>query len=186
MIIMISGRAGEGKTSFANLCVEFLQKRGYKAKVFPFAAGVKETAKSMGWDGEKDSDGRKLLQGVGNTGREYRKNVWANWNIREITDWLLDIDGEDWVAFIDDWRFPNEGNVLSESFHPVKKVRVVRPERFHALNGTDLYQDISETSLPEADKDPSFYDTIIYNSTSLEELENTAKQYVQRVIIGEK
>ena len=47
MIILIGGRAGEGKTTFANFCSKILEKQSVSSVTVPFARMVKETASFM-------------------------------------------------------------------------------------------------------------------------------------------
>lgn len=197
IVVMVSGRAGEGKSTFSKYCCRFLTDYSIKlsgnqritATIVPFAKGVKDAAKEcFGWDGKKDRKGRKLLQQVGNTGRDYNENIWANKTVLDIDWWrwsqgALHNPHMHVVAFIDDWRFPNEGNVVAEEFEDIIKLRVVRPEEFHTLRGSQLYNDLSETSLPSADENSQFYDGLIYNSTTLDELKNTAEQFCERIIL---
>lgn len=176
IVVMVSGRAGEAKSTFSNLCIEHLEKFSRRSKIVSFAYGVKSTALAMGWDGEKDDKGRRLLQQVGNTGREYNEDIWADMAVGCILESQAD------VVFIDDWRFPNEGNVVIKKFINVIKIRVCRPEEYHTLNGTELYDDISETSLP--DIETGFYNHIVDNIGSLDELRAMANEFVKSKIIS--
>lgn len=176
IVVMVSGRAGEAKSTFSNLCVECLERFSRKSKIVSFAYGVKSTANAMGWDQEKDDKGRRLLQQIGNTGREYNEDIWANMAVGNILESQVD------VVFIDDWRFPNEGNVILKKFINVIKVRICRPEEYHTLNGTELYDDISETSLPEIET--GFYNHIVDNIGSLDELRAMANEFVESKIVS--
>ena len=62
-VTLVSGRAGEGKTTFSNFCVEELAKGPYFkfANVASFVKGVKDVATLMGWDGNKDSRGQYVF-----------------------------------------------------------------------------------------------------------------------------
>jgi len=177
MIMLIGGRAGEGKSTFAKFCGEYLiQEKSISSVTIPFARMVKETAFEMGWDGKKDDRGRKLLQEIGKIGREYDLDLWANHAI----DFIKDSEAEGFeYYFIDDWRFPNEGKVIREHFHPVLMVRMRRPEEFHTLFGTALYNDASEASLPDEN---SYYDYVIENSEGLDELQAKAKQFIDEIL----
>lgn len=177
MIVLIGGRAGEGKSTFAQFCGEYLlHEKNTGSVTIPFARMVKETAFVMGWDGEKDDKGRKLLQEIGMTGREYDLDLWANHAITYIKD----CDGQGFEYYlIDDWRFPNEAKVIVKHFHPVLKVRMRRPEESHTLFGTALYNDVSEASLPDED---SYYDYVIKNSKDLDELKARAKQFIDEIL----
>jgi len=184
---MISGRAGEGKTTFATMCRDYLVKKGHEATIISFAQAVKDTAKSMNWDGNKDDKGRRLLTVIGGAGREYDESTWARMAVKKIVDFFIenaDETGQDWgFVFIDDWRFFNEGDVIIEHFEPVMKVRMIRPKEFHLLLNTPAYDDISEISLP--DYIPSaYYDYGIENDRDLEYLKNTAETFVELVLLG--
>lgn len=187
MIVLVSGRAGEGKSSFANFCIEYLNDAGYSARVYPFAKGVKDTARFIGWNDEKDPKGRQLLQEIGKTGRTYHENTWVDMAIDSILNDMEYLDnGKDWFAFVDDWRFMNEGIVIADAIAPLLKIRVIRPKKFHTLAGSVLYNDLSEVSLPDPKEEPDFYDVLIHNSTSLDKLANTANQFVERNLLGGK
>ena len=177
---MVSGRAGEAKSTFSRYCIECLEEKDFTATVEPFAQGVKDTARFMGWDSEKDDRGRRLLQQIGNTGREYNEDIWAE-RVMEAIECDAGCNIYD-VVFIDDWRFPNEGNVILKKFANVIKVRICRPEEHHTLNGTDLYDDISETSLPEIET--GFYNHIVDNIGSLDELRAMASEFIESKIVS--
>ena len=180
-VILVSGRAGEGKTTFTRLCVRILAEHGIMAEIVPFAQGVKEVASEMGWDGKKDSRGRKLLQDVGRIGREYNENLWAEQAVERIN---LDSLNSYVIDFIDDWRFSNEGYVVDKVFD-VTKIRIIRPQQFHTLYGTDLYNDLSEVGLPEANNSKSalFYDHVVYNLIDTDGLRRTAEVFVTNVLL---
>jgi hypothetical protein len=183
-VVMVSGRAGEGKTTFSDLCVEILAEHDVMADKVPFARGVKDTARFMGWDGEKDAKGRRLLQQIGNTGRDYNKNLWA----QQAVDTIRAEEGANAydVIFIDDWRFMNEGTKVVLSAYPTTlKLRVIRPKEFHTLYGSVLYNDTSETGLPEADSVEgfNFYDRLIDNTNGLDGLRKEADDFVREVLL---
>ena len=71
--IGITGLAGAGKTYAANW---FKLRTG--GEIWSFAAEIKRIAATMGWNGEKDSRGRKLLQDLGSIGREYDRQCWVS------------------------------------------------------------------------------------------------------------
>jgi len=180
MITMISGRAGEGKSTFAKFCTNLLiEEFNEGSAIVPFARMVKETAMFMGWDKEKDDKGRKLLQDIGNIGRDYNENLWAN----QTVEYVKELSSTFSYIFIDDWRFPNEGNVVIDSYVPVTTVKICRPPEFHTLFGTELYDDVSETSLPD---DSTYYDFVMDNAGTLEELEEKARIYIKTVLMRGK
>ena len=144
--IIISGRAGVGKTTLANMLAEYITTRytGLTVKKSSIAHRVKACARFMGWDGEKDLNGRKLLQGLGQVGRDYDINCWIRTEIEGIEN--LPKYPYD-VLIIDDWRFMNELDYLdTQPLYDVFTVRVDSPER-ESLKNTPEYSDESETSL---------------------------------------
>lgn len=179
---MVSGRAGEGKTTFSDLCIEILAEHDITSDKVPFAQGVKDTASFMGWDGEKDDKGRRLLQQIGNTGREYNIDLWAQQAVESIE---ADSNSFD-VVFIDDWRFMNEGTkVVLNAYPTALKLRIIRPKEFHTLYGSVLYNDPSETGLPEAGSVEgfNFYDRLIRNKDGLDGLREEAEGFVLEVLL---
>jgi len=177
MITLVSGRAGEGKTTFAKYCQDVLvADHKISSAIVPFARMVKDTAFFMGWDGEKDDKGRKLLQEIGNTGRAYDINLWARHTVEFIDQHPAEFE----YVFIDDWRFPNEGLYLQEHFWPTITVRVRRPRQYHTLLNSPLYNDVSETSLPENDE---YYNVIVQNDSTAQILKEKARKFVEENLI---
>lgn len=157
VIVLLSGKSGVGKSYVAEKLIGLLQDSDYTAQRLGFADGVKDCAIDyMNWDGEKDAKGRKLLQSIGNVGREYDKDTWVKRIARTVEDDLYLFD----VYVIDDWRFENERNYLEKTGEFfVVSVRVESEVR-GGLRG-DLGKDISENSLPE---DLTYYDFIVENN----------------------
>lgn len=101
LIVGFTGKAGSGKTTVAKAATR---------KVFSFAGYLKEIAKELGWKGEKDKKGRRLLQHLGDVGREYMPNIWIKALHDEILYQLMDDKyyGDISIYSIDDVRFDNE------------------------------------------------------------------------------
>ena len=74
-ILGLAGYAGSGKTSIA---AEVGRRNNYV--MLAFADEVKKIAiQSFGWDGNKDTRGRRLLQILGTeAGRDYDPDIWIN------------------------------------------------------------------------------------------------------------
>jgi hypothetical protein len=154
---------GSGKTTLADILMcTAIKDDGISATKASFATRLKSIARYMGWNGEKDEKGRKLLQGLGNIGREYCEDVWVG-----ITAAYIE-DQEAELAVIDDWRFRNEYDYLARNkyFLPIK-VRITRPSLRCLYGKVDLDNDISETSLPTGE---CYYDTVVKNEGTIEEL----------------
>ena len=119
-LIGITGRAGSGKTSMA----EIFESRGYVKK--SFADPIKWIAKRYYfWDGKKDDRGRRLLQVLGTeAGREYDPNVWIKHIEQYLEARIKMVDYEtnkkkprkvdEILVVIDDVRFPNEAKLIKD------------------------------------------------------------------------
>jgi len=157
VIVLLSGKAGVGKTYIADKLISLFKKSGYIAHIRSFADGIKDCAIDyFNWDSEKNKRGRKLLQNIGNIGREYDKDVWVKRLVRAFEDNIYLYD----VYVVDDWRFENERDYLEKlnDFYIIA-VRVESNIR-GGLQG-DLAEDVSENSLPE---DLTYYDFIVENN----------------------
>lgn len=182
LIILVSGRAGVGKTTLSNLLKKGFVLDKFNAEIFSFAETIKEIAfLDFMWNKNKDMDGRKLLQDLGRIGREYNENIWVNYAIDKIKYSNVP------VCIIDDWRFPNELKRIKEVFNKVYTIRVESKSR-ELLIGTPEYNDISEISLPgfdTASHNLRLYGTIVFNEKikNLESLAEIAKVIVDNLII---
>lgn len=177
VMIIISGRAGVGKTTMAQFMVEHLKSNNNSAAIFSFAAGVKSIARFMGWNGDKDERGRKLLQEIGVVGRRYNKDIWAKLMVDSIFSMGIIPD----YIIVDDWRFQNEFKYLKKGdLFYIFKIRVEAPDR-EILKGTPLYNDISERSLPEGVN--SLYDFVVFNNGSLEALKQRSIDILKQIDI---
>ena len=107
--IGFTGLAGSGKTYAAT----WFRFRTGKGSVWSFAAEIKAIAKGMGWDGQKDDRGRRLLQQIGSAGRAYDPWTWVS---KMPTDQPI---------IIDDVRFLNEAEAIRDAGGIV--VRIIRP-----------------------------------------------------------
>lgn len=110
--IGIVGLAGSGKdTAGTAVCEEGWIRGG-------FASSLKLTCASLGWDGNKDTKGRKLLQEVGMAGRAYDPQMWVNL-ARKL---VYSTEAVCWT----DVRFVNEADFIRNERNGII-IRVVRP-----------------------------------------------------------
>ncbi|RMH56769.1 MAG: hypothetical protein D6679_08210 [Candidatus Hydrogenedentota bacterium] len=97
----IAGRMRVGKTTAAR----YLERR-YGFYVCAFADQIKSIARVVGWNGEKDARGRKLLQDIGTVVRDYNERFWI--------DSLLKSLPADRSVAVDDMRMLLEHRILTE------------------------------------------------------------------------
>lgn len=178
LVILISGKAGVGKSTAARYFNNFFLNDGYETTIVPFASELKTLAMYLGWNGKKDEKGRQFLIELGQVARKYDKNVWAKFAYSAIVEDPVTID----IALIDDWRFMNEGLFFAnDPFIQTYFVRVEAPER-ELLKGTDQYNDESENSLPSQCDSMNLYDYCIDNSGSLEQLEQQINKIASDIL----
>ncbi len=176
-VVLISGKAGVGKTTLASLLSEIVRAKEDDKSVImtqSIAWGVKQVAMNMGWDHAKDVAGRRLLQGIGQIGRAYDPDVWVRMAFKCICDTQYHYSSFKKslrYAWVDDWRFKNEARWLKEYDYQfrVTLVRILAETR-EILKGTPEALDISEVDL---DGYPDF-DIIVNNLSTLDELRRSA------------
>ena len=103
MLIGLSGPMYSGKTTAAKMLCQHLD-----ADIIPFAKPLKDIARVMGWNGEKDAKGRRLLQLLGTEcGREcISPSIW-------VDKWLAAAQASKRKFVIsDDCRFVNEAELI--------------------------------------------------------------------------
>ena len=123
--IGLIGLAGSGKDTVADM----LKDIGY-TKV-SFAAVLKEMCMGLGWNGDKDVKGRKLLQDVGMALRVYDDNTWVHATHKKLEHKYANV--------FSDVRFNNEANYIKDELQGII-VRIVRP----SLEMTEAHNHVSE------------------------------------------
>jgi hypothetical protein len=107
-IFAICGGIGNGKSALADILAYQVHWKSQKRTVrLPLAAPLKAMCSAIGWDGNKDAKGRKLLQAVGTAGREYDPDIW-------IKHWMQAVSRcqEGDVVICDDLRYLNEAEAV--------------------------------------------------------------------------
>lgn len=177
VILLVSGKAGTGKTRACKELTEYVDTLGYlDFTTMHFAGELKTLAREkFGWDGIKNKKGRRLLQEIGKTGRNYDEDIWAKYLLAKIQQNPGMYD----FVFVDDWRFPNEGKYLAENSNfDVVTLRLHAPSR-EILKGTPEYLDASETALSDNFED---YDYNISNEGTEEELKRNLALVLVKII----
>ena len=172
-VILISGKAESGKSTTAELLESKLKgKEGLDVVRYSFANPIKYIAQAFGgWNKEKDPKGRRFLQSIGKSFREYDINIWVKHFLNQMDKHKGPIPVNFYL--IDDWRFPDEYSYLKSN--PLLDVLAVRITGRGGLSG-DEAADSSENSLPEpideyygnGKGDAYGYDFVIENSGDIE------------------
>jgi len=167
-IYLISGLKRSGKDTFGGLLANIYAEHGHKVELLSFAAPMKFIlATTLGismdeLDTLKDTGGcphRGYLQRLGTEAMKpvFGEDVWANL-AREAAD-----ESHADIVIFTDYRFPSESNIFPEAI-------TINVERGDVPAG-DVH--ISENAL----KDTTF-DFYIENNSSLEELREVAKDFI--------
>jgi hypothetical protein len=167
-VICISAKARHGKDQSAEFLKEIFEAQGKKVLITHYADLVKYVCKTFfNWNGEKDDYGRTLLQTVGTdiVGAQ-QKDFWVNFIIN-----ILKFFPNEWdIVLIPDCRYAIEYELIKDNFDTAL-LRIERPGFDNGLS-TAQKAHASETAL-----DNYKFDTIIYNSGSLEELKDKLTEY---------
>ena len=123
-VICISGKAGSGKDTFAEMVKGELEDAGASVLITHYADELKFVCRNyFDWNGEKDVLGRRLMQHVGtDIGRAYNEDFWVSRLCQ-----MLQIFHDQWdFVLIPDARFPNEIEYLKDNGLDVTSVRINR------------------------------------------------------------
>lgn len=148
-VVLISGKAQNGKDTTANIMKRLLEADGEKVLIAHYGDLVKYICKQFfDWDGNKDEKGRTLLQYVGtDVIRAKNPDYWVNF----IIGVLKMFDNEWDFVLIPDARFPNEVDFVKHEFDALH-LRVIR-ENFTSPLTPEQQAHPSETSLDDVTPD---------------------------------
>ena len=167
--IMISGKAGSGKDTVADIL-----KSKYGFRDYRYADSLKDILYYAGWDGKKDLRGRKLLQDVGKAFRKWDVNFWVD----KLLNKIIEDIAQGYTRFtIADVRHENE------LYYFIEQIQKIKPKskfiHIRIIGRTDVIEpremdeetlnDISETGVDHITPDYYIYNTIKDNYKYLEE-----------------
>ena len=174
-IILIGNKARMGKDTFANMLKEELNER---AVIVHFADALKFVCKSYyGWTGEKDTNGRTLLQYVGQSTRDNDEHFWTDFIARLIK---TNLSKNYEYIIIPDWRYKEEYERLLRYFH-YKDIITVNITRFNSDFSPYIPNELTfeqRQHKSEIDLDTYICQYYISNFT-LEKLRESAQTFVK-------
>lgn len=143
-IILISGKAGAGKDTAAQMMKEYLETKGKRVAVTHYAKHMKDMLYEFyNWDGIKDAWARNKLQWLGTEKIRIAMNM-PEFHVKRTSE-NMDIIQEDFDYFIvADCRFPNELEYVGNYFGKDSTVTI----RVNRIN-------YKSTLSPEAQNHPS-------------------------------
>ena len=170
-VILISGKAQNGKDTTANFMQKCLEENGKRVLITHYADLLKFICQNyFGWDGNKDDKGRQLLQYVGtDVIRKQNPSLWV-----DFVAMILGYFGENWdYVIIPDCRFPNEIMKMVEKGFDTTHIRVVR-ENFKSPLTEEQQKHPSETALDDVNPDIR-----LMNKGTLEQFEQNVRELVE-------
>lgn len=173
-VILISGKAQNGKDTTAQLICEELKNGGHKVLLTHYADLLKFICKEyFGWNGEKDEQGRQILQYVGtDVIRKKNPSYWVDF----VTS-LLKLFKDEWeYVIIPDCRFPNEIDCVKLAGFDTIHLRVVRPN-FKSPLTPEQQQHPSETAL-----DCVTADYLMLNDSDKEALKTKVHKWISECL----
>lgn len=175
-IILISGKARHGKTTFAKMLKEAHALIGRKAVATSYAKYLKLYARELtDWNGENETKPRDFLHNLGTTIRkDLDKPEFLVERLNDDIDvYKLFVE----TVIIDDARLPLEIEYFKTKYHEsVKTLRIVRPNFESDLNENERSHE-TELKLDNYDS----YDYTIINDGSLEDLRAKAHELIERI-----
>lgn len=172
-IFVINGFGGVGKDTFVELVSLELNnklKRFHTVVNFSSVDRVKEIAREIGWDGRKTEKDRKFLSDLKSLTRDYCDMPFRSMK-NEIKEFLESEEGQ--VLFLH-IREPEEIKRVVNEFC-AKTILVVRD------SVTQITSNISDKSVFDYQ-----YDFVVDNNDTIEELQEKAKQFVNKFLIQGK
>ncbi len=170
-VILISGKAQNGKDTFASILNDQLERDGKRVLITHYADLLKYICRSyFRWDGNKDERGRQMLQYVGtDIIRKQNPSLWV-----DFVAMMLGYFHENWdYVIIPDCRFPNEVSTMVDNGFEVVHVRITRPDFISPLT-EEQQKHPSETALD--DTSPDFY---IENKGTIKDLEKNTSKWIK-------
>lgn len=175
-VILISGKAESGKDLVGEVLKQEFEQQKKKVLVAHFADYLKFMCRQyFGWNGNKDENGRTLMQHVG-TGlfRGSDEDYFA----KRIYE-LLSVAGENWdYVIIPDLRFKNEFQTIKNSFDTVA-IRVNRSGYESSLTPEQK----SNQSETELDNNLEIFSYIIDTNDAGDKIEQT-KRIAEELLNG--
>lgn len=178
-IILISGKAGSGKDTAAEIMQRILEEEyGKRTLITHFGDPVKFVAERFfGWNGKKDEAGRSLLQWIGEKGREYYTGLWADYIAEPIS-----IFAEKWdYVLIPDTRYRSEIAAMTPSAADAWKTKAITV-RMECQSPRREMTEEQKKHISEVDLDDYHFDWYINNDGNYAELETNVRILLRNIV----
>lgn len=177
-IVLLGYKAESGKDESAKYIKEDLESQGYSVCIMHNAYYLKDIAKRfLNWDGNKDEDGRKLLQELGTD--EIRDRLgWSEFHCNRVCEDIKIVQDYYDYVLVPDARFINEIYYVKAMF-PHKKVISVHVDRGdHLMGNKGRVKHKSEIEMEGFD-----FDWVLHNKRGLTDLRNVCSFFVEEILL---
>ena len=176
-IILIGGKARNGKDTFGGFMKEYYESLGKKVCIMQISKYIKHFAIDyFGWDGSEETKPRQLLQDLG-TGVIREKMGKDYFFVTRLVEDMEVLDNFFDIALVTDVRLPLEYEFVKSKYPDAVKIHVERVD-FENSELTDKQsKHITETALDGY----SDYDYDVKNTT-LDKLKEDAVRIAKEVI----
>lgn len=176
-VVLISGKAEHGKTTFANILRDILVSEGYRVVITRYAYYLKDLAtRYCSWDGNKDETGRRLLQQLGTDIIRQKLNK-PNFHVGRICEDIEICQNYVDYVIIDDTRFENEVYYPKAMFgDKVVSIRVNRVNEDLTPYNSSL-TDEQKKHLSEVSLDNFNFDYVV-SSSNIDDLTEQIKNMI--------
>lgn len=171
-IFIINGSGGVGKDTFVGLVSTQLNdmlKKFHTVINFSSVDKVKEIAKEIGWDGKKTEKNRKFLSDLKILTSEYCDMPFESMKSK-VTEFMKDEESKFLFLHI---REPEEIDRIVKEFG-AKTILIIRDTVKHIVS-----------NMADENVFNYYYDFVIDNNGTKEELNSKAKDFIQEVIDSE-
>ena len=175
-ILLVGGKANSGKDTTCEFINNYVKLKNLKVINLQISSYIKMYAKNIsGWNGEEDTKPRTLLQEIGTD--IVRMKIDNEFFIKRIIDDIKVYSYYFDVITVSDIRFPEELDIIYNSFKNVYKINVVRPNYENNLNSNEK-KHITELALDNYNN----YDYTIINDSSLNDLNMKVINMIDEVL----
>ena len=175
-IIIISGKARQGKDTLSKYIKEAYEENNKKVINLTYAFYLKEYVKKITyWDGEESTKPRDILQTLGTEiiKEKIDKYFFTKRMITDIEVYSYYFD----VIIISDARFVEEIEEIKKVYKNTTVIRIIRPNYDNKLTDKEK----NHKSEIDLDDDYDKMDYVVINDLDLQDLKMKAKKIVEEV-----
>lgn len=169
--IVINGNAGTGKDSFILLCEKYLKEENLGVNIYNRSTVdfVKYIAEIAGWDGTKTPRNRKFLSDL--------KDILEEWD--DVPNKQIDVTIKSLIGL-------KEDSILFIHAREPHNIQYYK-DKYNAITVLVINNNIPQVTSNHADMDvyDYTYDYLIDNNSDLQQLEDSAKTFMNKILENE-